>query len=204
MESSQQKPKGSYSSGKKKRKPHYEPPEDGSPPTPEQVEKLMTRGTNYCEWWLGQSDKSEQFLRDKLAGKGYPEDIIDRILDKLREYGYVDDVRYAHQYVRNRQEYDRRGTNAIKFELMRKGISREIIDEALEEEKDDDVQREAALSLARSKARSSRNVDKQKRVQRIVGALARRGYDLGMAFSIAKEALAEDDEEMDLEEPVDL
>lgn len=78
---------------------------------------------------------TEKKLRDKLYEGGYPEEVIEQAIDYVKSYHYIDDERYARQYAQSRLESkSRRG---IEFELMQKGIDKQIISRAfagLEEE----------------------------------------------------------------------
>lgn len=80
------------------------------------------------------------------------------------------------------------------MELQRKGFTREQVEALIEEEPELDVptEEERAYDLARSKVRSSRGVDRQKRLSRLVGALGRSGFTDGV-FDIARTVLEEDE-----------
>lgn len=180
---------------RKPRKPVYVPNEDGTPPSAETLEKLRKRGLNYCYWMLGSSDKTEKYLRDKMVKKGYPETVIDDVMDSLKEDHYVDDESFAKRFAADRLEFGNKGSRAIKFDLMRKGVAPETIAEVLEEIDDPDMEEEKARAFIAPKVARTRDVDKQKRITRLASSLARRGYDPSMSFRIVKEAV-----ELDIEE----
>ncbi|MCR5144340.1 MAG: recombination regulator RecX [Lachnospiraceae bacterium] len=81
---------------------------------------------------LEKMDRSEKQLRDKLRDAGYPPEAIDVAIDYVRSYHYLDDERLARSFVRFYQ--DSRSVNRIKQDLMKKGISKDIIAVVLEEE----------------------------------------------------------------------
>lgn len=180
---------------RKPRKPVYVPSEDGTPPSVEVLEKLRTRGLNYCYWMLGSSDKTEKYLRDKMVKKGYPEDVIDDILNTLKEDKYVDDESFAKRFTVDRQEFGNKGSRAIKYELLRKGVDAETVAEVIEEMSDPEMEEEKARAFIAPKVIRTRDVDKQKRITRLASSLARRGYDPSMSFRIVKEAVEADLEE---------
>lgn len=171
----------------KERKPLYDPDE---PFTDEIKNKLIKRGENYCLWLLGKSDKTKKELSDKLRLKGYPDEVIEVVIQKIINDGYVNDENYTENFVRSRTTYRKQGRNAISSELRRKGVSDEVISEALEGITDDD-ERVNAKSLVESKVFSTRNLESQKRVNRLVGMLARKGYSIGMAYEVVNEVLSE-------------
>ena len=81
---------------------------------------------------LEKQDRSEKNLRDKLREGGYPDNVIDITIEYIDEYGYLDDARMAASHIRFYQ--DSRSKQRIKQDLLSKGISSEVIDNALEEE----------------------------------------------------------------------
>lgn len=93
---------------------------------------LGKRATKRAMHLLEQQERTEKQLRDKLAQGGYPEQCIDQAIGYVKSYHYVDDYRYATVYIRYHQEKESR--QKLTQKLMTKGISREIINRALEEE----------------------------------------------------------------------
>ncbi|WP_235556668.1 regulatory protein RecX [Microbacterium sp. GCS4] len=114
---------------------------------------------------------------------------VDDIIDEFTRRGYLDDAQLAGQLVAAGIERKGQGRVALSRALAQRGIPREVIDAALDELPDDDAER--ALEYARSKARSLSRLDADTALRRLVGQLARRGYNGGIAMSAAKTALAE-------------
>ena len=80
---------------------------------------------------LSATRKTEKQIRTFLEGKGYLSAVCDYVVEKLREYRFVDDGEYAEAYV----EYAarRKGGRLIRAELRGKGIADEEIDNALQQ-----------------------------------------------------------------------
>lgn len=93
---------------------------------------LGKRATKRAMHLLEQQERTEKQLRDKLKQNGYPEQCIERAIDYVKSYHYVDDYRYAAVYIRYHQEKESR--QKLMQKLMMRGISRDIIQQALEEE----------------------------------------------------------------------
>lgn len=93
---------------------------------------LGKRATKRAMHLLEQQERTEKQLRDKLAQNGYPEQCISQAIDYVKSYHYVDDYRYATVYIRYHQEKESR--QKLTQKLMTRGISREVIQKALEEE----------------------------------------------------------------------
>ena len=91
-------------------------------------EELYRHAANRALYILEHTDKSEADLRRKLKETGYPDDIIERAIDYVRGYHYIDDARFALNYVRiHAAAISRR---ELSNKLLQKGISREDIDAA--------------------------------------------------------------------------
>lgn len=95
---------------------------------------------------LARRDHASQELARKLARKGFPPERIREVLERLSEQGYVDDGRFARQWVASRPH----GPLRIREELRRKGIPEELIQEALERRSEEDIL-EQAFRLAQGK-----------------------------------------------------
>lgn len=67
-------------------------------------------------------------LRKKLRDGGYPENIIDEAVEYVASYRYIDDLRYAADYITAHE--DVRSRRRIEHDLLNKGISGNILEEA--------------------------------------------------------------------------
>ena len=120
---------------------------------------------------LDKRDYSRAELRRKLLEKGISEADADAALERLGALGFVDDARYAPIVVRHyaAKGYGRR---RVQQELQRRGIPRELWDEALAQmpEQDDTLDRLLAARLRGAE------LDDRAALKKATDALARRGY----------------------------
>ncbi len=93
---------------------------------------LAPRARKRAMHLLEQMDRTEAQLREKLRQNGYPEDIVEDAVAYVEKFHYIDDRRYALNYIRYRSENQSRRQLSLK--LSAKGVSRDIIEEALMEE----------------------------------------------------------------------
>jgi regulatory protein len=130
-----------------------------------------------------------------LAKRGYPDDVSDRVLDRLTQVGLVDDVDFAEQWVRSRRVNAGKGKRALAAELRTKGVDNEVITAVLAGI-DAGAERDRAEQLVRDKLRRERlsDDDDAKVARRLVGMLARRGYSQTMAFDVVTTELASERE----------
>ncbi|MGV0420315.1 recombination regulator RecX [Corynebacterium simulans] len=142
---------------------------------------------------LDQRARSRKELSDRLLALEFDAEVVEMVLDDLTHVGLLDDATFAKEWVR--QRHARRGKSArvLDRELQEKGVSQALRSEALEqvtEESEESI----AQALAVKKARSVKTVpedraERDKYLRRIVGVLARRGFNQGMSMRIAIAAL---------------
>ena len=92
---------------------------------------------------LGKNLKTKSQMKKYLTEKGYSEQIVKYVLEKLSEYNYINDENYAKLYVRSvKNKY---GKIKITNDLKLKGVSEKNIELALE---DFESEEEVVLNLA--------------------------------------------------------
>ena len=121
---------------------------------------------------LEQMDRTEQQLRDKLAVSEYPVRCIDDAIEYVKSFHYLDDERYAETFTRYKKE--KMSRQQIKQKLMQKGVNRDIISNAIEEEYDVD-ETVHIRSLLAKKHYSNQNADEGE-FRRVYNYLLRRGF----------------------------
>jgi regulatory protein len=127
---------------------------------------------------LEQMDRTEKQLRDKLDQGGYPPECIDMAVDYVKSCHYIDDYRYACSYVRCTME--RMSRIKIRQKLIERGIRRDIIDQALEENFGFDEEAESLETVQINRLLTKRNFipghSDEKEFRRTYQFLLRRGY----------------------------
>ena len=78
-------------------------------------------------------DRTEKEIREKLTQKGYDENITEDEIAFLKDYGFINDLRYAQRFVSDAINLKKWGKARIRAELLRKGVDREIIDNTVED-----------------------------------------------------------------------
>lgn len=136
---------------------------------------------------------SRRELELVLAKRNTDPEVARQVLDRLGEVGLVDDLAFAEAWVSSRQERKHLSRRALRDELTRKGVDREVIDHALQRIDTDDEYR-AAYDLAARRARSMTGLEAQIRWRRLAGALARRGFSAGVTTRVLADLDAEAEE----------
>ncbi len=121
---------------------------------------------------LEQMDRTEHQLREKLAKGEYPQECIDSAVEYVKKYRYLDDERFASNYVRYHQEKLSRQQLSVK--LTQKGVSKDIIAEALKMEYEAD-DGEKIRNLLSKRHFDPDNTDRQEN-NKIYQYILRRGF----------------------------
>lgn len=139
-------------------------------------EIVYKRGRERAMYMLQCSDKTERQLRDKLAAGGYPEKIIEKIINFLKKYGYIDDYGYAVSFIKARKET--MSTKMIKYKLMSRGIDKGIIENAFMEVSDMETGSEESIIMEIiRKKKFDYNNSGAKEKNRIIFYLLRKGFN---------------------------
>lgn len=124
-------------------------------------------------------------FRNKLKLKEYNNQAIEVIINRLKESGFLDDSKFAIEYINYLKDKKKYGKIRIIQQLRKKGINEQIINDAIsqidfEVENLDDI-----IKLSEKKLRliSGKSIEKQK--QSLLLFLKNKGY----SFNIAKEVI---------------
>ncbi len=83
--------------------------------------------------FLGTRPRSVVETRRRLIDAGYPPPLIEEVVTRLAELGYLDDAAFARAWVESRDRAHPRGEAALHRELTLTGIDREVAEAVLEE-----------------------------------------------------------------------
>lgn len=135
-------------------------------------------------------DRSAQEIKDRL-GRNYTQEEVEETVQYLKEMGYLDDLRYAKNYVESRNRNRPTGNYLLRLELGKKGVDDLIIDQVLNPP---EVEHQLAYEVAEQRLGSLERVDALARVRRLYGLLQRRGFPSYTARSVVGELLDRDPE----------
>jgi regulatory protein len=121
---------------------------------------------------LEKMDRTEQQLRTKLREAGYASEAIEEAISYVKSYHYIDDERYARTYIRIHQQS--KSKQRLKMDLLKKGIDKEVIDLALEEEFEQSEE-EMILQLLKKKHYDPSTADQKER-NKMYRFLMQRGF----------------------------
>lgn len=137
---------------------------------------LPRRAKMRCMNLLQSRDYTKKQLEDKLRQGDYPQECIDKAIAYVESYRYIDDERYAKDYI----EYhiQTRSKARIETDLQRKGIAKDTVRAAFDKlidmgiEQDEDAMIRGLLRKKNYCAGEATDREKQK----MYGFLYRRGF----------------------------
>jgi len=138
-------------------------------------------------------ERSSFELRQQLVKYKTPPQLIDETLTRLQNNHLLNDENFAQVWVENRAAFKPRSRRALSIELHHKGISEEMIDQALENIEDSEMVFQAASKHARKLS----NLDWQEFRKKMLGFLARRGFNYELS-SIAISRIWEESHSLEI------
>lgn len=145
----------------------------------------LDRAYNLTLAFVARRLRSEWELRDYFRRKDIDEDAGGQILERLKRFGYVDDLAFARSWVDNRRALKSVSRRRLTQELRQKHVPDEVISEVLREDETSD--QDTLRDLVAKKRQQSRYQEDQKLMQ----YLARQGYN----YDDIKQVLAGSEDE---------
>ena len=144
------------------------------------MEDELQKAKDVAYHYLSFRPRSVKEVSDKLAEKNYSEEIVAQVVADLERQRFLDDHEFARRFVEVRLARAN-GSRKLAQDLWRKGVRSEIIDEVLEEFAGEIDSNERAAELLSKQAWRYRDLERDKAKRRMLGFLARRGYDADTA-----------------------
>nr|WSW66425.1 recombination regulator RecX [Streptomyces sp. NBC_00995] len=179
---------------------------DSGSPSSSRAEKGEPRdpveqARNICLRLLTGTPRTRKQLADALRKREIPDEAAEEVLSRFEDVGLIDDAAFAGAWVESRHHGRGLARRALVRELRTKGVDSAVIDEAVGQ-LDSEQEEETARELVARKLRSTRGLERDKRLRRLAGMLARKGYGEGMALRVVRRALEEEGEDAEgLDEP---
>lgn len=147
-----------------------------------------------CLRLLTGTPRTRRQLADALRKREIPEDVADEVLSRFEEVGLIDDSAFAGAWVESRHHGRGLARRALARELRTKGVDSALIDEAVGQ-LDAEQEEFTARELVARKLRATRGLDRDRRLRRLAGMLARKGYSEGLALRVVRQALEAEGED---------
>ena len=136
---------------------------------------------------LSYRQRSEKEIFQALKRKDFQESHINKAIEYCKENKYLDDMAFAKSFVNDKINLSKLGVDRIRYELILKGISKDIINRVLIVDKDE--QFELAKDLAEKRIKSYKNDSKNAVYRKLGGYLQRRGYSYDIVSRVLRDVL---------------
>jgi regulatory protein len=159
---------------------------------------------DYAVKSLGAKMKSERDLRRKLNERvSNDEDgraVVERVVAKLKELGYLSDARFAADFARLRQENEKFGQRRVQQGLMQKGVASSVVNEAVTKQYED-VDEVALVrqyvERKRLKQPSGDREQRQKETAKTMRRLVAAGFSSRAIWAVLRDWAGSDIEDLD-------
>ena len=155
------------------------PQRPAKPLTPDQVLDKMAK---YCAY----QERCVKDVKDKLKTYDIPQESKDEILDYLLDNRFVNDERFARSFVRGKVNQSGWGMNKIRFNLMQKGIDKDMIDEALGQT-DEEVYKQKLIDILKAKAKTVKAETDFERKRKLAAFAMQKGFEGSLVWEVLKE-----------------
>lgn len=139
---------------------------------------------------LSRREHARRELFNKARRKEYPADVINSVLDELESKDFLNEKRFAGQFVRDKNNLNRWGPVKIQAHLYKKGISKQTAEGAITQAfKAVDISERLAELVKKRQRRFLREKDAFKRKKKVFDYLQRKGYRPGSIYKCLDELM---------------
>lgn len=139
--------------------------------------KKPNKSLEYALKLLGQRSYSEKKLTEKLASREVDPEEVKKVIVRLKELGFIDDLKFAKSFVENSQAIRFNGRRKIYWQLIKKGIPMQVAKLAIEQAYADNEETDSVRKLIDKYAK---NIPQNKLYERLMRRLISRGFEYGI------------------------
>lgn len=142
-------------------------------------DSVLKKILHYCSY----QDRCVSEVKTKISTFEISSSDKEKIMQLLINEGFIDDERFAHNFVRSKIHLKKWGVNKIRMSLKMKGLSDDIISEALSEI-DPDFYREDLIKILKTK--KINESDDFKRKAKLAQYAIQKGYEPALVWEAVK------------------
>jgi len=142
------------------------------------------RGRDKAMHMLAVRPRTRREIDAALSRTGISDAIRKGLVDELEESGWIDDSRFAREFVSVRKDTRRMGPHRLRADLSKLGVHRAVADRALASYGTEEQEAQARALVERTLRGTT--VD-EKTVRRVVAQLKRKGFDYAVVNRVAYE-----------------
>ena len=145
------------------------------------ADQILDKMAKYCAY----QERSVKEVTDKLKTFEISEKNREEIINYLIDNKFVNDERFAHAFVRGKINQSGWGVNKIRFHLIQKGVSKEIIDEALQSF-DEEAYRQRLVEVLKAKAKTVKAVNDFERNRKLAAYAIQKGFEAPLVWEVIR------------------
>ena len=142
---------------------------------------------NLCVKYISSRLKTEKQIKDYLYKHEYKKNGVDKVVEKLKNYGIVDDKIYAESYIKSNSNFSK---NKVKLKLMQAGVKNENFDKQISEIDEAESCIKHAEKFFKNKEINKQNLDK------LIRRLSGMGYGWDTIKSVLNKLKIDTEEEI--------
>lgn len=146
------------------------------------VDQVLDKMAKYCAY----QERSVKEVTDKLKTFEISEKEREEIIHYLIDNKFVNDERFARAFVRGKINQSGWGLNKIRFHLIQKGVSKDIIDEALQSF-DEEAYRQRLIDILKVKSKTVKAANDFDRNRKLAAYAMQKGFEAPLVWEVIKE-----------------
>jgi regulatory protein len=155
-------------------------------------EKTLARAFNL----LAAKPRSVAELRERLLEKPWAEEeVVQRVLTRLQDLGYLNDQQYAEQFANSRLTLKPLGRSRLRRDLQRKKLSSTVINQALEDVYTETSEESLIAQAIAKRVRLRGKPTTRDESKKLLDYLLRQGFGYDLALRKVREAGKVDEDE---------
>ena len=152
------------------------------------VEKTRERTMNRAVKLLAAKPRSVAELRERLLEKNWTnEAIVTGVIEKLKEYNYLDDAQYARTVALSKLRQKPQGKRRLQFVMSQKKLDRETVDAAIEEAFEKIPETDLIEAAIEKRLRLKGQPETREEKKKFYDHLLRQGFD----YDLIREKMAD-------------
>ena len=148
----------------------------------DEFEKFYNKALKF----LSYRPRSEKEIRGKLKRKKASEEIINKIIQRLKENNFINDEEFVKWWIEQRTTFKPRSLKLIKIELRQKGVDKELIEETIDRLSSTIDDLESAKKLIDKRLPRYKNLSGDKKFQKVARYLSSKGFSYDIIKEIFK------------------
>ena len=132
-----------------------------------------------------------RLMHQRVEPGGNAAAMLDAVVKRLREHGYLDDAAYAETYARLRHENEKFGARRVRQDLRQKGLNSELVEQTIDARYG--TSNEEALARAHLERKRIKKPENEKETARVMRRLVTAGFSTPTIYKILRQWDVPDD-----------